>query len=370
MVNTMVNQLFSLIAQATGGQEKTEQAGADKSAGAEVPLGSTPADSAGGPTAPAPSDPYEYSYGDYWFPERASDFAAEVDWLFYFIFWVCVIFFAIIVAVMVGFVIKYRKRPGHMAPLPSPSHNTKLEILWSVLPSFLLVFMFVAGASGYFKQRIVPEGAYETHIEASQFNWQFTTERGDITEDLHMVVNEPFKLTMESRDVLHSWFVPAFRQKMDVVPGRYSEVWVKPTKIGIFRLYCAEYCGDGHSLMKRNVIVHESWDDFNKATIWKDEEHTPEENGQRLYKINCAGCHSIDGSVKTGPSFLGKYGSDEPLTTGAMQTVDDNYIISSILEPQKDIVEGYGPRSQMPTFKGKLSPKQIRYIIAYMKTLK
>ena len=371
MVNTVISHLFMLMAQATGGQEKTGQAGgAEKTAGVEAPLGSSAADSAGGPTAPASSDPYEYPYGDYWFPERASEFAGEIDWLFYFIFWVCVIFFMIIIGVMVGFVVKYRKRPGHMEPLPSPSHNTKLEILWSVLPSFLLVFMFVAGASGYFKQRVIPEGAYQTRVEASQFNWQFYTERGDETSDLHMVVNEPFKLVMESRDVLHSWFVPAFRQKMDVVPGRYSEVWVKPTKVGIFRLYCTEYCGDGHSLMVRNVIVHESWEDFDKATIWLDEEHTDVQNGERLYKLNCAGCHSLDGSAKTGPSFLGKYGSDEQLETGAMQTVNDTYISESIIDPQKDIVSGYGPTSQMPSFRGKLSQKQITYIIEYMKTIK
>ena len=311
----------------------------------------------------------DYASGDYWFPTGASTFAKEIDWLFYFIFWVCVFFFLVIIGVMVGFVVAYRKRPGHEKPLPSPSHNTQLEILWTVLPSFLLVFMFVAGTSGYFKQRIADEDAYQIYVEASQFNWQFTTERGDVTENLHLVVNQPFRLQMESRDVLHSLFVPAFRQKADVVPGRYTEFIVTPTKPGKYRLYCTEYCGNDHSNMKKNVIVHETWEEFNAATIWKDDENPPVENGKRYFNLNCAGCHSIDGSVKTGPSFKGLWGREEEMIDGQKVLVDENYVRSSIEYPQMHVVKGYGPRSQMASFKGKLDPKQINFIIEYMKTL-
>ncbi len=328
-----------------------------------------------GKAAVVSKDGYEYQDGDYrpgdyWFPEKASTFAGEVDWLFYFIFWVCVFFFVIIIGVMIGFVVKFRKRPGHEAPIPSPSHNTTLEILWSVLPSFLLVFMFVAGTSGYFKQRIPPDDAYEIYVEASQFSWAFETEEGDITQDLHLVVNQPFRLKMQSKDVLHSMFVPAFRQKMDVVPGRFAEFWVTPTKEGTFRLYCTEYCGDGHSLMARTVHVHKDWKTFRENVLWDPDTKTPEENGERLYKINCAGCHTIDGSAKTGPSFLGLWGREESMIDGSTKLVDEQYVIDSIWEPQKDVVAGYGPRSQMASFKGKISEKEINYIIEYLKTLK
>ena len=181
--------------------------------------------------AEGPRSPVDYVEGSYWFPQQASTFAKDVDFLFYAIFYVCALFFIGIIVAMVYFVIKYRRRPGHTSQ-PSPSHNTALEIAWSILPGFILIWFFVEGANGWFYQKIVPTDAEEINVIASQFNWEFVFPDGDTGNELHLVVNRPAKFVLESRDVLHSFFIPAFRVKQDIVPGRYTEAWVKPIKPG------------------------------------------------------------------------------------------------------------------------------------------
>ena len=315
----------------------------------------------------------EYVPGSYWFPEQASTFAKDIDWLFYFIFWICVFFFAIIIGVMVYFLFKYRRREG-VAPEPSPSHNTTLEIMWSVLPSILLIFMFKWGADGYFDLKVPFDDAEKIRVKASQFNWQFEYEDGDVVSELHLVVNKPYELQMESADVIHSFFVPAFRQKMDIVPGRYSTAWVKPIKTGTFRLYCTEFCGDSHSLMKTNVTVHATEEARKAATIWLWDEYAktdPAKNGQRLFSLHCTGCHNASGTeVKVGPNLNGIYGKEEKLTGGGTVTVDDNYLRKSILEPQADIVEGYQGKQPMQSFQGKLNDDQLYWIYRYIESIK
>ena len=269
---------------------------------------------------------------------------------------------------MLLFVIKYRRRPGHQVE-KSPSHNTALEIAWSVLPGFLLIWFFIDGANGFFKQRIVPGDAEQINVIAQQFNWVFIYPNGDMSTELHLVQNQPVEFIMESRDVLHSFFVPAFRQKQDVVPGRYTSTWVKPTKTGTFRLYCSEYCGDSHSMMKTNVTVHTTHEERDAATAWLWEEKTPIENGKRLFNMQCSGCHNPTTEKKTGPGLAEIWGKTETMDDGSTVVVDDNYILESIINPNARIVAGYPRPSQMNSFDGKLSPDQLLWLRLYIKSL-
>ena len=307
--------------------------------------------------------------GSYWFPEQASVFARDIDFLFMAIMWISVVFFVIIVACMIYFAIKYRRRDG-IGPQPSSSHNTAIEIFWSVIPSIILVWVFYAGAKGYFEMRVPFDDAEEIYATASQFNWKFVYPDGDISNELHIVVNRPVKLTMQSEDVLHGMFVPAFRQKMDIVPGRYTYAYLAPTRVGAYRLACTEYCGAGHSKMRTVCVVHKDEADRKSTTRWENEKHPGWVNGERLFQINCSGCHAIDGVAKTGPALNAIWGETERLIDGSQVTVDENYVRESILEPNAKIVEGYGPVSKMNSFQGKLNDKEIGYLIDYIKYLK
>lgn len=300
----------------------------------------------------------------YFFPDQASEFAPQIDNLYMAIFWISTFFFVLIVALMCYFVVKYRRRPG-VKPEPSASHNTTIEILWSVLPSIILVWIFYEGAVGFLDQRIIPDGAEEIQVEASSFAWTFTYPNGDTTDSLHLVQNRPVKLTLRSRDVLHSFFVPAFRQKMDVVPGRFTYFYAVPNRIGRYRVYCTEYCGDGHSIMKTYCQVHATDADRLQNTEWKKAEKPPSINGQRIYKIYCAGCHYIDGRRNTGPPLNEVWGTERTFTDSSRRIADENYIRDSIYDPNKEIVAGY--EAKMPTFKGKLSEEDINHVIAFLK---
>ncbi len=319
-----------------------------------------------------PAPPYQG--GSYFFPVQASSFAKDSDWLYYFIFWVCVVFFAGIVGAMVYFVIKYRRRPG-VDPEPSSSHNTPLEIAWSVLPSLLLILMFKWGAEGYFDEQVPFDDAEVIRVKAQQYSWLFEYENGDFSNILHLTNMQHYQFKLESADVLHSFFVPAFRQKQDIVPGRYTTTWLQPTKTGTFRLYCAEYCGDNHSNMKTNVVVHATEAERTDATKWDwlGNNGSPEgkiANGDRLFKIKCAGCHSSKGQRMTGPNLDGKFGTQEFFEDGTEQIIDENYIIDSIREPQKKIVKSFGPPNQkMQVFQGELSNEQIGWIVEYIKSI-
>lgn len=306
----------------------------------------------------------------YWFPEQASSFAPAVDHLFMWIFWVSTIFFVAIVFFMVYFCVKYRRVGNEIKPEPSSSHNTLIEIAWSVGPSVLLVYMFFAGANGYFDSRIASETAEEIQVTASRWNWVFTYPNGDSSSELHLVNGRPTKLIMQSNDVLHSMYIPAFRQKMDIVPGRYTYAYMRPTKTGQYRLSCTEYCGREHSKMRTLVEVHDTEQHRQENTQWIEEQYYPWKNGERIYKINCSGCHKINGEAATGPALNLLYAMKErPLMGGEMVAVDADYVLESIWYPAKKVVEGYGPVSKMNSFKGKLTQEDVNQVIAYLKYL-
>ncbi len=308
--------------------------------------------------------------GSFWLPPRSSSTAGVVDQLFYFILSVAVFFFLLIVTVMVLFVVLYRRRPGGQ-PGVSPSHNTVLEVIWTAVPLAIVVAIFYSGFTGYLQMRTAPHHAYEIRVKGQKWQWFFTYPNGHVDSDLHVPVDQPVLLTMSSEDVIHSLFIPAFRVKMDLVPGRYTTAWFRATEVGRFDLYCAEYCGTGHSDMLAKVVVHppgqfEQWlaeaADFLQSM-------PPAEAGEMLYRQRgCGQCHSTDGTARVGPSLKGIYGHVVTFTDGTSVEVDDNYIRQSILEPQAKIVSGYP--SNMPTYKGLLNDDEITALIEFIKSLK
>lgn len=308
--------------------------------------------------------------GSFWFPEAASKTALQTDALFDFILWISVFFMVLITGLILGFVWKYRRRPGVEAERTA-THSTPLELTWTIIPTILVIFIFYFGISSYVDIRTPPRNANEIQVTGQKWKWLFTYPNGLIASDLHVPVGEATRLTMRSEDVIHSLYIPAMRIKLDVVPGRYSKMWFTPLAVGQHQIFCAEYCGQGHSSMGAQLYVH-TQEDYEK---WlRDEEdklltRAPVDLGADLYKSRgCAQCHSVDGSRGTGPSFKGVYGEMQALSDGTKVLADENYLHESIIEPQAKIVQGFAP--VMPTFKGKLKDKEIAGLIEYIKSLK
>ncbi len=305
----------------------------------------------------------------FWLPGQASTVAPEVDGAFYFILGVSAFFTVLIVAVTVYFLIRFRARPGHRAE-KSPSHSTTLEITWSIIPAILVVIMFFYGFRGYMAMYTPLNDPYEIIVTGQKWSWLFTYPNGYVDGDLHIEAGQNVRLVMQSDDVIHSLFVPAFRVKKDVVPGRYNKVWFTATVPGTYPLYCTEYCGTSHSDMNASVIVHPE----GEFEAWLEEASDflsrmpPAEAGQLLYRQRgCTQCHSVDGKAGIGPTFKGLYGGQDILVDGTRVDVDEDYIRESILYPQAKLVAGYDP--VMPTYQGRLKDAEITAIIEYMKTL-
>ena len=319
---------------------------------------------------------------DFFFPEQASNFAAEIDWLFWALFWISMFFFVGIMIAIVWFCVAFRKRPGYVGSKDA-LHNNVLEITWTVIPTFLVVWMFGQGVVGYLDMMTPPAGTEDIAVLAQQWAWKFTYPNGAVTaEELHLPVNRPVKFTMRSNDVIHSLYIPAFRFKQDVVPGRYTYMWVKPIMEskdvldregepkGYFDLHCTEYCGEKHSMMNVKVYVHNE-EDYQAwlAEAAKPPEE-PDKHGQWLYeRVGCKACHSIDGSKNAGPSWAGSWDSEVPIVGSGPVKFDENYVRESILNPQAKIHQGF-ENAKMNSYRGQLKDDQIDAIIAFMKTLK
>lgn len=306
----------------------------------------------------------------FWLPEPASTVAAEIDWLFYFILYTSTLLFALVVGLMIFFGVKYRRR-GKDVLTTSKDHNTALEIIWTVIPTIVIMFLFVAGFRGYITLRTIPHDATQIKVTAQKWSWTFDYPDGVISvNNLVVPVNSPIKLLMSSTDVIHSFFVPAFRIKMDVLPNRYTLTWFEANRTGEFDLYCTEYCGKGHSEMigKVTVMTDADYADWLEKSNTEGEGMPLKDYGQILYtKRACVTCHSIDGSDVTGPSFLGRYGTELLMTDGSRVLMDENYMRESILDPKARIANGY--EAVMPTFQGALKDRQIDALIAYIKSL-
>lgn len=312
--------------------------------------------------------------GNFWFPSQSSTNAAPVDWVFYFILGIASVFFVLIVGVMAFFVIRYRRRKGVPAQ-QTANHNMALELTWTLIPLGLVGAIFYFAFTVFLDMRVQPNSPYEILVTGRKWSWSFTYSNGVVDRDLHVPVDTNVRLVMSSDDVIHSLFIPAFREKYDVVPGRITKMWFRATKEGEYPLLCAEYCGTEHSKMSGTVYVHRPGD-FEKwlsDTESKAMQMPPRELGARLYVTRgCASCHTVDGKAGWGPSFKGIFGHSVVVREDGQEKqvpVDENYIRESILDPQKKIV--VGPYSAvMPTYQGRLKDRELDGLIEYIKSLK
>jgi cytochrome c oxidase subunit II len=307
----------------------------------------------------------------FWMPRAASTTAHEVDSLFYWIFWIALFFFALIVILGTLFVFKYRARRRSETAAAGPVHNTPLEVVWTVIPLLIVFGIFYVGFRGFLDMNVAPENSYEIQVTAQKWKWLFTYPNGYVDDNLHVPVDTPVKLVMASEDVIHSFYVPDFRLKKDVVPGRYTKAWFRAPRPGTYQVYCAEYCGTSHSDMLASVIVHEpgGFEKWLEGAASSLAQASPADAGARLVKQRgCAQCHSIDGKAGIGPTFKGLFGTKVPMKTGESVDADENYIRESINAPQAKIVAGFDP--VMPTYQGRLKDDEITAIIAYLKSLK
>jgi len=313
----------------------------------------------------------------FWFPSQSSSNAARVDDLFYFIFYVSLFAFIAIVLATIIFSLKYNRKRVGIAPEDSPHHSTKIEIVWSVIPALFMVAMFWYGFKDYVDRRNPPADSYQIEAIAQKWNWNFKYPNGaesyggneaiDNGEGLVVPIGKPVVVRLESKDVLHSFFVPNFRVKMDAVPGRYTYVWFEATELGEFPLFCAEYCGSKHSRMLATVTVvsQEEFDAWLASSV-DLASLPPVERGERLFGAKCAACHTMNGTRVVGPPLNGIFGKEELMADGSTITVDDNYLRESMLDPNAKVVDSYPPA--MTTFAGQLSDDEISALITYIKS--
>jgi cytochrome c oxidase subunit 2 len=308
------------------------------------------------------------------FPEQASTVAAQVDALYYFLIGVSLFFATLIFLLVVSFAIKYRRRSEDERPQPIHG-DLRLELVWTIIPLGIAMLIFVWGANLYFTLSSPPSDALNLYVVGKQWMWkiQHPTGQREINQ-LHVPVGQPVKLTMTSEDVIHSFFVPAFRIKMDVVPGRYTTAWFEATKAGEYHLFCTEYCGTKHSQMLGRVVVmepvqYEQWLQSGTGTGAVAVGEAPAVAGARLFKEQrCVTCHAAGvGGLVLGPSLAGLFGKAVQLQTGETVTADESYLRESILNPTAKIVVGYQPL--MPTYQGQISEDELFQLIAYIRSL-
>src|SRR6266513_1052971 len=305
-----------------------------------------------------------------WFPfipESASTLSGDVDAVYFYISGVTVFFTTLICLVVIFFVIRYRRSNPFEIPRPIEG-STKLETLWSVIPLVIAMSIFVWGAKVYFAEYRPPKNALEVYVFGKQWMWKFqhSTGQREINE-LHIPVGQKIKLIMASEDVIHDVFVPAFRIKADVVPGKYTTEWFEATKPGRYHFFCAEYCGMNHSGMGGFVVVMEPAE-YENWLSGDAGQSSPAAAGRGLYEsLGCVSCHGANAEGGRGPALTGVYGSKVVLNNGQSVTADEGYIRESILNPQVKIVTGFGPI--MPSFPGRVSEEQLLQVVAYVKSL-
>jgi cytochrome c oxidase subunit 2 len=301
------------------------------------------------------------------FPVGASTLAGSVDALFLFLVAVSLVFTIGIAGTLVFFAVRYRRkspdeRPGEI------EGSLALELTWTIIPTLITVVIFLWGTSLYFSMNRAPDDSMEVHVVAKRWMWklQHMTGQREINE-LHVPVGVPVKLIMTSEDVIHSFFVPAFRMKRDVLPGRYSMAWFQATKTGTYHLFCAEYCGTKHSGMIGDIVV-QTPSDYQAWLAGGASGVSLAAGGGKLFQeLNCVTCHRADAQGR-GPNLDGLFGSEVKLQTGEKVVADEGYIRESILSPAAKIVAGYQPI--MPTYQGQVSEEQVLQLIAYIQSLK
>jgi cytochrome c oxidase subunit 2 len=300
------------------------------------------------------------------FPEQASAQAGQVDGIYFFMLAVTAFFSLLIATLIVVFAIKYRRR--HRDEVGAAIHGSLvLELLWTIIPVLITMVMFAWGAKVFFDIYRPPAGAMEIYVVGKQWMWKAQHMDGvrEINE-LHVPIGRPVKLIMGSEDVLHSFYIPSFRVKADVIPGRYNVLWFTATKPGRYHLFCAEYCGTKHSGMIGWVYAMEP-SQFQAWLGGGNTSETPAAAGEKLFQdFACSSCHRDDALARA-PQLKGLFGKSVELQGGATVVADESYIRESIVQPQAKIVNGFPPI--MPTFQGLVSEEQLLQLIAYVRSL-
>ena len=299
-------------------------------------------------------------------PADASRSADQMDRLFFFLTGITLFFTTVIFVTIFYFMIKYRRRSADERP-PETRESIALEFTWIVIPTLICVFVFFWSTSVFFANARPPQGAMEVFVVGKQWMWHLQHAEGQREiNQLHVPVDVPVRLTMTSEDVIHDFAVPAFRLKMDVLPGRYTTEWFEATKIGTYHLFCNQYCGTLHAGMTGTVEVMTATD----YADWLRENATTQsvaQIGQQLFsRLGCDTCHLTDGSG-AGPALQGLFGKQVTLQGGQNRQIDEAYIRQSILDPASLPLPNYRP--VMPTFRGQVSEEQILQLIAYIKSL-
>ena len=300
------------------------------------------------------------------FPPEASSTAQQVDWIYFALTALTLLTCAVVFLPIIFFAIKYRR--GSAADRSNPREESiLLESGWTIVPLVIFIGLFGWGAIVYFQIESPPRDALQVQVVGKQWMWklQHAEGRSEINE-LHVPVGRAVSLTMTSQDVIHSFFVPAFRVKQDVVPGRYTSEWFKPTEAGEYHIFCSQYCGTQHSAMIGRVVVMEPVD----YERWLNTGRPAESialTGERLFRERgCSGCHSVNSKFHA-PPLEGVFGKSSPLENGEIVPMDERYVRDSILLPGKEIAKGY--QNIMPSYAGQLSEEEIMQLIAYLKSI-
>lgn len=299
------------------------------------------------------------------FPTEASDAAAQTDYLYWGLIMISAVVMLIVFVPIVFFIFKYRRgKRANRTPVNLP--ELPIELTWTILPTVIFVGLFLWGAKVFWNNQRIPPDAMEINVVGKQWMWKIQHPEGqrEINE-LHVPVGRNIKITLASQDVIHSFFLPEFRVKQDVVPGRYTTLWFNARRVGTYRLFCSEYCGTHHSTMTGRVIVmppaaYANW------LVAGQPGPTLAQAGERLYReLGCSGCH--DGStVVRAPPLLNLFGKPVPLNSGEVVIADEPYLRDSILLPARQITGGY--TNDMPSFQGRINEEQLLELIAYIRS--
>jgi cytochrome c oxidase subunit II len=305
-------------------------------------------------------------------PAQGSPYARDVDTLFMFLVYMSIFFFTLVAGLTIWSVIRYRRKPGRTTP--HITDHLGLELTWSIVPLIIVMGVFFWGFRNYMKSQVAPNEALEITVTAKKWVWAFEYPDGTRTlNEIHLPVNKPVRFLMTSEDVIHDFYVPEMRVKMDVIPNRYTELWFTPTSEGLHRLTCAEYCGKGHSDMLGKIYVdseakYKKWVEEG-GDEWKTMSAT--DYGRLLWESKgCATCHSLDGTRMQGggPSWKGVFGKPEKMNDGKDVLVDENYLRESMMVPGAKVVAGY--ENVMPVFQGLLREREITALIQFIKAQK
>lgn len=309
-------------------------------------------------------------------PIEASAQSLVVDWMWNLDFIAMSFLFALIIVPLVYSLIVFRRRKGETGDGEHIEDNRKLEITWTVVPLLAVTVFAYLGAYTYGETRVTNPNALVINVTAQQWAWSFDYPQGFTSNELHLPVNQPVDLKMQSNDVIHSFWVPEFRVKQDVLPGRTTDYRITPILIGNYKVRCAELCGTSHAYMEAPVIVstqadYDAWVKTQAAAAQAAQAAGGPANGKALVaKYGCGGCHSIDGSSGVGPTWQGLYQSQVKLSDGRTVVADEAYLVESVVKPSAKIVAGF-PDGVMPQNFGTLmTPSQINDIVSYIETLK